>query len=447
MVTTTSLPMPLNVAFYTFGCKLNFAETATYARQFTAQGWQVVDQLQLAQVVVVNSCAVTEHAQRKCRQLLQRALRETPQAHRVVVGCYADLQGEQLLARGLATLVIKRAQKGELYDLLMTHLAQHTPHAQSPLAPTPKTQGSEHFFPAFSSSMRTRAFLKIQDGCNYGCSYCTIPLARGASRSATIAQVVEQAKQIVATGRQEIILTGVNTGEFGRQHGESLRGLLEALDALQGLERIRVSSIEPNLLNDALLDYCQHSRTFMPHLHVPLQSGSANILRRMRRRYTPDTYRERIQTARQYLPDPFIGVDVIVGFPGETEEDFHATYNLLEQLAPAFLHIFPYSPRPNTPASTMPERPHSELVKAREQRLETLSRRLHQNYCLRAANSVRLVLVEQMAPNGAAEGYTDNYIRVQFHAPKAHAGDILPVQLSSDYQSGLMTGNLEGNNL
>lgn len=447
MPTPTPTPKTRNVALYTFGCKLNFAETATYARQFAAHGWQVVEQLQQAQVVVINSCAVTEHAQRKCRQLLQRAQHLVPEAPRVVVGCYADLQGDLLLARGLASLVVKRTQKNNLFGLLMAHLRLSTPTTLPPESPEGQETTGEHFFPAFSSSLRTRAFLKIQDGCNYGCSYCTIPQARGASRSATIAQVVAQAQRIVAAGRQEIVLTGVNTGEFGRSHGQSLQQLLQALDQIHALARTRISSIEPNLLNDNLLAYCQQSRTFMPHLHVPLQSGSPRILRLMRRRYTPDTYRARVAAARQFLPDPFIGVDVIVGFPGETEEDFQATYKLLEELAPAFLHIFPYSPRPGTPAATMPGRPASERVKARAQRLENLCQQLHRNYCLRAAHTTHPVLVEQCSPLGRAEGYTDNYIRVDFPAPTAQAGDIAYVTLSTDYRQGIMAGKQEGSQI
>lgn len=426
--------MTLRVRIHTLGCKLNYAESSTYARQFAQRGIRRAAEGESADIEVINSCAVTEQAQRKARQLLHRVRRENPAALRVIVGCYADLSGDDLLRQGQVALAVGREQKGELADLVLAHLAQQ--------APTACERGAEAelFFPAYSVGGRTRAFLKVQDGCDYRCSYCTIPLARGRSRSGSIAQAVREAEAIVARGVKEIVLTGVNTGEFGRGCGESLQGLLRALANLRGLERVRVSSVEPNLLSDNLLAAMAELRIVMPHLHLPLQSGSGEVLRAMRRRYTPRIYAARVEAARRLLGDPFIGVDVIVGFPGETEAYFAETYSLLQTLAPAYLHVFPYSPRPGTPAAAMSGRPASETVAQRVQSLLDLSAQLHRAYCLRYAGQERGVLVERVNSRGVAEGFTENYIRVHFQSAAGCTGSIVPVRLGHELEREVMLG-------
>lgn len=425
--------MKISVRIHTLGCKLNYAESSTYVRQFAQRGVGLAEEGQPADIEVVNSCAVTEQAQRKARQLLHRVQRENPSALRVLVGCYADLSGDALRERGVVALAVGRGRKASLADLAIAELtSKDSPSCEA-------VEKVESFFPAYSVGGRTRAFLKVQDGCNYGCSYCTIPIARGPSRSGSIADALREAEAIVARGVQEVVLTGVNTGEFGRGHGESLEGLLRALALLRGLARIRVSSIEPNLLTDRLLAAMADLSVVMPHLHIPLQSGSRDILKAMRRRYTPEIYAGRIDAARRWLADPFIGVDVIVGFPGETEARFAETFALLQALAPAYLHVFPFSPRPGTPAADMPERPASEAVAQRVQRLMDLSSRLHSAYCLRHAGQARRVLVERVNTLGEAEGFTDNYIRVQFRSARARAGDVVTVRLAEEVKNEVMS--------
>lgn len=426
--------MKLRVRIHTLGCKLNYAESSTYVRQFEQRGVQLAAEGEMADIEVINSCAVTEQAQRKARQLLHRVRRENPSALRVMVGCYADLSGEDLLQRGVVDLAVGREQKAKLAEQTLACLLQNTETTCEGV------EKAEHFFSAYSVGGRTRAFLKVQDGCNYMCSYCTIPIARGHSRSGSIAEVLREAEAIAARGVKEIVLTGVNTGEFGRGHGENLELLLRALNGVRGLSRVRVSSIEPNLLNDSLLAAMAELRVVMPHLHIPLQSGSGEILKAMRRRYTPEIYSKRIEAARRALGDPFIGVDVIVGFPGETEAHFSETYNLLQSLAPSYLHVFPYSPRPGTPAAAMPGRPASELVVQRVQRLLELSMHLHDAYCRRYVGAEEGVLVERVGANGTAEGFTENYIRVCFKSSQDKVGKIVQVRLGHEMKGEEMLG-------
>lgn len=422
------------VRIHTLGCKLNYAESSTFVRQFEQLGVRLAEANGRADIEVVNSCAVTEQAQRKARQLLHRVRRENPAALRVMVGCYADLSGEELLQGGLVSLVVHRDQKGQLAALSLARLS-----AQCRVS-CMDAEAEDHFFPAYSVGGRTRAFLKVQDGCDYRCTYCTIPIARGKSRSGSVAGVLREAQAIARRGVKEIVLTGVNTGEFGRGQGESLEGLLRALAEVQGLERVRVSSIEPNLLNDSLLATMASLSVVMPHLHVPLQSGSGEVLRAMRRRYTPEMYMQRIESARRALGDPFIGVDVIVGFPGEEESHFEETVELLRAVKPSYLHVFPYSPRPNTIAAAMEGRPPSEVVVQRVQRLIEFSEELHRAYCGRYAGSERRVLVERIGKDGMAEGFTDNYIKVQFPAAQCCSGQIVPVRLEGEVQGEVMQG-------
>ena len=345
------MPSPKKVSFHTLGCKLNFSETSTIARQFEEGGYATVRHAAEADICVVNTCAVTEHAEKKCRNLIRRLHREAPQAIIAVTGCYAQLRPEELAAIEGVDLVLGNRDKGTLFDRVAALGGKSGARIYSC-----DTAELTNFFAAFSTGERTRAFLKVQDGCDYKCSYCTINYARGASRNMPVADLVQEAERIAASGRKEIVITGINTGDFGRTTGERFADLLTALDRVAGIERYRISSIEPNLLTDDIIGFCAASAKFQPHFHIPLQSGSDRILGLMRRRYRAETFRNRIETVRSSMPDAFIGVDVIVGFPGETDEDFRQTYDLLESLAPAYLHVFPFSERPGTPAADMPGR-------------------------------------------------------------------------------------------
>lgn len=345
------MPSPKKVSFHTLGCKLNFSETSTIARQFEEGGYATVRHAAEADICVVNTCAVTEHAEKKCRNLIRRLHREAPQAIIAVTGCYAQLRPEELAAIEGVDLVLGNRDKGTLFDRVAALGGKSGARIYSC-----DTAELTNFFAAFSTGERTRAFLKVQDGCDYKCSYCTIHYARGASRNMPVADLVQEAERIAASGRKEIVITGINTGDFGRTTGERFADLLTALDRVAGIERYRISSIEPNLLTDDIIGFCAASAKFQPHFHIPLQSGSDRILGLMRRRYRAETFRNRIETVRSSMPDAFIGVDVIVGFPGETDEDFRQTYDLLESLAPAYLHVFPFSERPGTPAADMPGR-------------------------------------------------------------------------------------------
>ena len=325
------------VGFYTLGCKMNFSETSTIAREFEAGGFCRARRGEPADIYVVNSCSVTEHADKKCRNLVRRLIRENPRALVAVTGCYAQLRPRELASIEGVDLVVGNGDKGSLFERIasMRSKGETVVHGC-------EADELTSFFAAFSTGDRTRSFLKVQDGCDYRCSYCTIPLARGASRNLPIAEAVAEARRIAEAGQREIVITGVNTGDFGRTTGERFIDLLRALDAVEGIERYRISSIEPNLLTDEIIDFCASSPKFQHHFHIPLQSGSDRILGLMRRRYTTARFADRIAAVRRRMPDAFIGIDVIVGFPGETEADFRTTYDFLTGIAPAFLHIFPF---------------------------------------------------------------------------------------------------------
>lgn len=428
--------MAATVYFHTLGCKLNYSETVTFARQFETYGVVQAESEEVATILVVNSCAVTEQAQRKCRQYIRKVRRLNPAVYIVLVGCYANLSSYELREKEKIDLVITGAEKAQL--------AQRT---LSAMGLTPKTScesldDPHSFFHAYTDTGRTRAFLKVQDGCNYHCTYCTIPLARGESRSPRIETLVQAAEAIASKGGREIVLTGVNTGDFGRTHRERFIELLRALEQVRGIERYRISSIEPNLLTDEILEFLSTSRAFLPHLHVPLQSGADSVLKRMGRRYTTAIFLDRIEAARHYLADPFIGVDVIVAFPGESEQDYQQTYSFLEEVAPAFLHVFPYSRRPGTPAATMPQQVHGREAHSRVNRLMKLSDELHASYAQRFAHTVRPVLIEQETRDGWAVGFTDNYIRVEFPIRGHRLGEIVPVRLGAQFTDGVMLGDV-----
>lgn len=423
--------MNKKVAFYTLGCKLNFSETSTIAREFEQGGFTRAQKGEQSDICVINTCSVTADADKKCRNVVRKAIKDNPDAIVAVTGCYAQLMPEQVASIQGVALVIGNNEKGSLVSQVMNFGgSQVVNHCEA--------SELSNFFAAFSSGDRTRAFLKVQDGCSYHCSYCTIPLARGASRNISIAELTNQAAQIASKGQREIVLTGVNIGDFGRTTGETFAELIASLDRVEGIDRYRISSIEPNLLTDEVIEFCSRSNKFQPHFHVPLQAGTDKILAAMRRRYTTAKFAERIAAVRAHIPEAFIGIDVIVGFPGETDEDFEQTYNFLEGINPAFLHIFPYSERANTPAIELTGKVSPEQKHQRVHRLEQLSSRLHAAFYKQHVGTEALILVESSRRDGKMFGYTENYIKVEMMYDKALINTIISAQLSSIAESGNM---------
>ena len=414
------------VNFHTLGCKLNFSESSTLARQFEEGGFERVAPDAPADICIINSCSVTEHADKKCRNLIRKLHRRNPQAIIAVTGCYAQLKPQELAGIEGVDLVLSNNDKGELFRRVCALPGKGRAQVYSC-----ETEALTSFFAAFSSGDRTRAFLKVQDGCDYCCSYCTIHYARGASRNIPIAEVVEAARKVAAAGQKEIVLTGVNTGDFGRTTNERFVDLLRALEPVEGIERYRISSIEPNLLTDEIIEFCANSPKFQHHFHIPIQSGSDKILGLMRRRYTTARFAERIAAVRRAMPDAFIGIDVIVGFPGETEEDFQATYRFLEELRPAFLHIFPFSERPGTPAVDLPGKVQPSVVTRRVGELEELCRKLHGAFCAAAVGTEDRVLFESTRRNGMMFGFTGNYRRVKVPYDRNRINTIVRVKLGA----------------
>ena len=417
------------VAFITLGCKLNFSESSTLARQFAAAGWEEIKPGPDADLFVVNTCSVTEHADKKCRNIIRRLHHLAPGARIAVTGCYAQLKPEQILAIEGVDLVVGADRKGDLVKLVLES-------RQGSFGYSCDIDQVERIFPAYSSGERTRSFLKVQDGCDYHCAYCTVPLARGKSRNLPIAQLVEQARQIAAEGILEVVLTGVNTGDFGKTTGESFLDLLKALDAVPGIARYRISSIEPNLLTEEILRWIATGTKVLPHFHIPLQAGCDRTLKAMHRRYTTAQFEAKIALIRDILEKPeerftrvFFGIDVIVGFPGETDEDFEETYLLLERVRPAFLHIFPYSRRAGTPAAERPDQVQESVKTARAARLQALSDRLHAAFTAANAGRSAKVLFESTMKGGKMFGYTENYLRIERPYDKELIGKIVELTI------------------
>ncbi len=423
------------VSFYTLGCKLNFAETSTLERDFRARHYEVVPFGEPADVTVINTCTVTAEAERQCRQIIRRAIRQNPNAFIIVTGCYAQLRPEEIARIEGVDVVLGAREKFHLFELIENfQKKEQTQVAVSCI------DDLEEFGPAFSSTERTRAFLKIQDGCDYVCSFCTIPRARGRSRSQPIDATIAQAQQLAEMGFKEIVLTGVNIGLYGQEFGLTLLDLLRALDQVTGIERYRISSIEPNLLTDEIITFVAESRAFMPHFHMPLQSGDNFVLGKMRRRYRRELYAERVARIRELLPDAAIGVDVIVGFPAETPERFENTYRFLNELPVSYLHVFTYSERPGTAAVEQLDRmgappvPKSERSR-RNRMLQVLSQKKRHAFYRAHQGQVRPVLWESTEKHGLMYGYTDNYIRVQCPFDPERAGQIECVRLG-DFAPG-----------
>ena len=414
------------VSFHTLGCKLNFSESSTLAREFERGGYRRVEPSEPTDVAVINSCSVTEHADKKCRNIIRKIHRRNPNAIIAVTGCYAQLKPEAIAQIEGVDIVLSNNDKGDLYKRVVELKERGKAEVYSC-----SVENLTRFFAAYSSGDRTRSFLKVQDGCDYKCAYCTIHYARGSSRNIPIADIVAEAEDIAAAGQKEIVITGINTGDFGRTTGERFIDLLRELDKVEGIERYRISSIEPNLITGEIIEFCAASPKFVPHFHIPLQSGSTRILGLMRRRYTAERYRERIAKIRELMPDSFLGVDVIVGFPGEGEEEFMETYRLLEEVGASFLHIFPFSERPGTPAVDMPGKVQSRIATERVSRLEELSAKLHRAFAERFIGTEREVLFESTNHNGIMYGYTDNDLRVSAPFNEAVVNTICRVSLDS----------------
>lgn len=418
--------MQKRVSFHTLGCKLNFSESSTLAREFERGGYRRVEASEPTDVAVINSCSVTEHADKKCRNIIRKIHRRNPNAIIAVTGCYAQLKPEAIAEIDGVDIVLSNNDKGDLFRRVDELKERGKAEVYSC-----SVENLTRFFAAYSSGDRTRSFLKVQDGCDYKCAYCTIHYARGSSRNIPIADIIEEAKEIAAAGQKEIVITGVNTGDFGRTTGERFIDLLRELDKVEGIERYRISSIEPNLITDEIIEFCAASKKFVPHFHIPLQSGSTRILGLMRRRYTAERYRERIAKIRELMPDSFLGVDVIVGFPGEGEQEFMETYHLLEEVGASFLHIFPFSERPGTPAVSMPNKVQSRISTERVERLEELSAKLNRRFAERFLGETREVLFESTNHNGIMYGYTDNYLRVAAPYDASKVNTICPVRLDA----------------
>ncbi|GAB2965442.1 tRNA (N(6)-L-threonylcarbamoyladenosine(37)-C(2))-methylthiotransferase MtaB [Hymenobacter coalescens] len=432
------------VAFYTLGCKLNFSETSALGRQFEERGFAKVAFEQGADVYVINTCSVTDHADRKCRKVVQQALKHNPEAYVTIVGCYAQLKPQEIAGIPGVHAVLGAAEKFRLAEIL-DETAYRKPEAGQPgqVFASPISEATE-FHAAHSFGDRTRTFLKVQDGCDYSCSFCTIPLARGKSRSGSVQSVVERVQKLAATGVKEIVLTGVNLGDFGlqgedRQRLETFTDLVKELDQVEGIQRFRISSCEPNLLTDEIIRTVAASERFMPHFHIPLQSGSNKILGLMRRRYRRELYQERVALIKELMPHASIGVDVIVGFPGETEADFLETYQFLNELPVSYLHVFPYSERENTLAPTLPGRVQDRLRHERTTQLRSLSEKKKRHFYEQHVGQQTEVLFEDdLAPDGRIEGYTPNYIRVAAKYDPLLVGELKKLRLTAVNANGLM---------
>lgn len=421
--------MNKKVAFYTLGCKLNYSETSTIGRLFNQAGFDTVDFTDTPDVFVINTCSVTENADKKCKKVVKEALKISPNAYVTIVGCYAQLKPKEIAEIPGVDMVLGAAEKFMIID----HITDLTKNPKALVYNQPVSEANQ-FVSSFSIGDRTRTFLKVQDGCDYSCSFCTIPLARGASRSDTIEHVLEQAREIAASGVKEIVLTGVNLGDFGIRNGEredKFFDLVKALDEVEGIERIRISSIEPNLLSDDIIEFVAQSKRFVPHFHIPLQSGNNKILGLMRRRYKRELYAERVAKIKQLMPDCCIGVDVIVGFPGETREDFVDTYNFLNGLDISYLHVFTYSERENTPASEMPNAVPGSTRADRSKMLHILSDKKRRAFYETQLNKTDEVLFEGDVKDGYMHGFTRNYVKVKAKYDPVLVNELKKVHLTN----------------
>jgi threonylcarbamoyladenosine tRNA methylthiotransferase MtaB len=421
------------VAFYTLGCKLNFSETSTIARQLSDAGFGKVEFHESADIYVVNTCSVTENADKKCKQLVKKALIYNPKAFVVIIGCYAQLKPEEIAAIPGVDLVLGAQEKFNLTQYLDNIEKKEETHIENN-----SIKETKDFIPGFSMGDRTRTFMKIQDGCDYFCSFCTIPLARGKSRNASITKTVIEAKKIAQTNVKEVVLTGVNIGDFGQGGEENFFELIKQLDNVEGIERFRISSIEPNLLSEEIIEFVSKSKKFVPHFHIPMQSGSDVLLKVMRRKYDRTLYRSRIEKIKAIMPTCCIGVDVIVGFPGETDEIFEETYQFLTDLDISYLHVFTYSERVKTTAIKMTDVVPMDIRKERSKRLRILSEKKKRAFYQKNEQHTEEVLFEADQEHGIMNGFTSNYIKVKTAYNPLIVNHIAPVKMTEVDRDGLM---------
>jgi len=415
------------VAFYTLGCKLNFSETSTIGRLFEERGYQKVDFEETPDIFVINTCSVTENADKKCRQVVKTAKKISPESFVAVIGCYAQLKPREIAEIPGVDAVLGAAEKFKLLE----HLNNFEKEKETIICASEISNATE-FNNAYSIADRTRTFLKVQDGCNYGCAFCTIPLARGKSRSDTIENILKSAREIAATEVKEVVLTGVNIGDFGIHDGrrrENFLGLIKALDEIEGIDRYRISSIEPNLLSNQIIEFVAQSKRFVHHFHIPLQSGSNKILKLMNRRYLRELYIERVDKIKSLMPDACIGVDVITGFPGEGDQEFLETYLFLNKLDISYLHVFTYSERTNTQAVEMADPVPLKIRNKRSQMLRILSEKKKRAFYESQIGSTHEVLLENDLKGGMMYGFTENYIRVALPANESLVNHKMEVQI------------------
>lgn len=428
------LIMNKKVAFYTLGCKLNFSETSSIGRQFKDAGYDSVPFNSPADVYVINTCSVTDNADKKCRKVVKEALKYSPNAYITIVGCYAQLKPQEIAEIPGVDMVLGAAEKFNIIE----HINDLTKQEKAVVHNGPIDETNQ-FVTAYSIGDRTRTFLKVQDGCDYSCTFCTIPLARGASRSGKIEDIVRQAEEIAASGVKEIVLTGVNIGDFGIRDGkrqDKFLDLVKALDEVVGIDRIRISSIEPNLLANEIIEFVAQSKRFVPHFHMPLQSGNNKVLAQMRRRYKRELYGERVAKIKSLMPNACIGVDVIVGFPGETREDFIDTYNFLNDLDISYLHVFTYSERENTIAAQMEGAVPGAQRSDRSKMLHILSEKKRRAFYEENLHAIGEVLFESDEKDGFMHGFSKNYVKVRTPYDPLLVNEIVPVKFTSISETG-----------
>jgi threonylcarbamoyladenosine tRNA methylthiotransferase MtaB len=415
------------VAFQTFGCKLNFAETSQISRQFQENGYEVADFKDTADVYVINTCTVTSIAEKKCKTAIRAAIKRNPDAKVAVVGCFSQLKADEIQEIEGVDIIVGNNEKYKLLEFINNR--KHNNDSNCAYCDVKQMEKTDAFVPSYSSGDRTRSFLKIQDGCDYFCTYCAIPFARGRSRSDTIENIVTSAEKIALEGLKEIILTGVNIGDFGKQNNENFLQLIQALDTVKGIARFRISSIEPELLSDDIIKFVANSDKFLPHFHIPLQSGSNKILKLMKRHYQRELFAERIHKIKAVMPDSCIAADVICGFPGETDEDFEDAYQFITSLPISYLHVFTYSERPDTLAAKLEGVVAVNIRRERSKQLQILSDTKKHEFYLQNIGQTKKVLFESDMHHGFIYGFTDNYIRVKIKTDKTLINKIIEVKL------------------
>lgn len=423
------------VAFYTLGCKLNFSETSTIARLFDDAGYAKVEFEDTPDIYIINTCSVTENADKKCKQLVKKALKINPNAFVAIIGCFAQLKPTEIAEIPGVDLVLGANEKFNLIE----HIEKLNEKSDTTIVEFESIKNTNEFVPAYSIGDRTRSFLKVQDGCDYFCTFCTIPLARGKSRNASIADTILEAKKIAGTEIKEVVITGVNIGDFGQGGEENFFSLIKELDTVEGIDRYRISSIEPNLLNNEIIHFClNESKHFVPHFHIPLQVGNNRLLKAMRRKYERELYAERVQYIKQLRPDACIGVDVIVGFPGETDEEFLDTVHFLKELPISYLHVFTYSERANTTAVKLGEPVPMNVRRERSKQLHILSDKKKRAFYEENINSIRTVLFEHEEDHGIMYGFTENYVKVKMPYDATLVNTFNKVQLTEIDRDGIM---------